>query len=127
MLPEDLNHVLFIYLRSDTNSTNVNRVWLDNLRVCSDVVSDPNEATCSVSDAFYNTDDLVSLDDPQVSDTWTSVCQAVNYSDSDINYAGRTVEDVVLATPVATKSSGGSLGYWCLLLPLLLRRKRVYS
>jgi secreted trypsin-like serine protease len=120
-LPLDINHLLFLYFRTDMTSTSENKAFLDNLRICSDVVNDPNEATCTSAAAFYNQDELAIQDDPAPQDDWTHVCKKVSYLDSDINYASRTLADVVLAG--ANNNSGGSVYYLLGLIFLLARRK----
>ncbi len=111
LLPLDINHILFLYFRGDITSSAENHAYLDNLRVCSDVV---NEATCTSAAALYNQDELVLQDDPSAQDNWTDVCEQVEYLDSEIDYAGRTLDDIA-----ATKRSGGSV-YYLLWLALLL-------
>jgi len=120
-LPEDINHLLFIYIRGDVATSEENHGFLDNLRLCTDVVNDPNEVTCSSADSFYNLDDIAQLDDPAANDDWTSVCERVEYLDSDIHYAGRTSSDVIMASP--KRKSGGSVFYLWLLIPFLLIRR----
>ena len=120
-LPEDINHLLFIYIRGDVATSEENHGFLDNLRVCTDVVNDPNEVTCSSADSFYNLDDIAQLDDPAANDDWTSVCERVEYLDSDIHYAGRTSSDVIMASP--KRKSGGSTFYLWLLIPFLMARR----
>ena len=116
-LPLEINHILFLYFRGDVASNTENHAFLDNLRICTDVDNDPNEATCTSAAAFYNQDELALQDDPSVQDDWTDVCEQVEYLDSAINYAGRTVGDVVM--PMPKKTSGGSV-YYLLCIALLL-------
>ena len=116
-LPNDINHVMFIYYRGGLFTSQDNSAYLDNLQIC----TDPSQASsCSAADAFYNIDDLSLQDDPEVSAKWTSVCEAVDYADSEINYAGRTDGDVIFSSPAGISSGGGGAIAWLLIGGLLL-------
>jgi secreted trypsin-like serine protease len=130
-LDKGVNHVMFIYFQS--NAT-LGYSQLNNLRVCSDRF---NDATCSSASGNYNADDLGAMDDPSPSDTWQSVCRDLNYSDTAIAYASRNSSDVIfnseadrLASSKVTgalmesRTSGGSVGYWFVLLGGLFMLRR---
>ena len=114
-LPKDINHVMFIYYRDGRFSSVDNAAYLDNLRVCSDAT----EESCSTAQGFYNNDVIARQDDPAVNANWTSVCEQVVYSDSEISYAGRTDEDVVFSSSLGESSGGGAIS-WLLTSGLLL-------
>jgi secreted trypsin-like serine protease len=121
-LPEDINHVMFIYYRGGLFSSVENAAYLDNLRVCSDASL---ESSCSTAQGFYNTDIISRQDDPAANANWTSVCEQVVYDDSEISYAGRTDEDVVFSSTLGLSSSGGgSIGFLLMGGLLLLCRSQ---
>ncbi len=126
-LEQGINHVMFIYFQS---LVSLGYVQLNNLRVCSDRF---NESTCSSASGFYNTDDLASVDDPAVSDTWQSVCSALDYSNNAMVYANRVSSDIVFKSEedrlsgskvtggiIESRQGGGVFNAWLALLSLLI-------
>ena len=127
-LDAGVNYVTFIYFQANTSK---GYAKLNNLRVCS---SQTNEATCSSASGFYNADDLTTIDDPNPSDTWQSVCRDLNYTGNHLQFASRTDSDVIFKSEadriagskvsgglLESRSGGGAMGYWliCLLLMML--------
>ncbi len=127
-LNQDINHILFIYIKDKIEESVVDAAFINDLRVCTlSVTMDSTEASCSAVAGFYNNDDLAILDDPEPSATSSSVCSTVAYTDSEITYASRTSDDISFV--VRAKSSGfgfGGVFYLLLLLPLLFRRRLTY-
>lgn len=113
-LPEDANHVLFIYYKDETFSEGDDAAYLDNFRICTDKT---NEASCSQASGFANIEDLALADDPEPGEDWRSVCNEVGYTDSEISYVSRGSDDIIMGAPQA-RSSGGPLGVISLFLCL---------
>lgn len=111
-LPQDVNHVMFLFIKGSYGSSD-EQARLNNLRVCTDPTI---ESTCSSASGFYNTDDLTTLDDVSPQADWSSVCEQVNYSDSELNYAGRDGFN----GSSTSRSGGGGLYYIYALLLMLM-------
>ena len=115
-LPEDVNHVMFLFIKGNYGSAS-DQARLNNLRVC----TDPSiESSCSSASGFYNTDDLKTLDDVTAQADWTSVCEQVNYTDSELSYDSRDGFN----GSVKSRSGGGALHYLSVLLLLLGAKRR---
>jgi len=114
------NHVMFIYYKDGSVSEGEDAAYLDNLRVCSDPYS---ENSCTAADAWASFADFSLVDDPQPTDDWRSVCQPIDYSDSQIQYASRSQDDVVEGD-ISPRTGGGAI-LWLLggLLGISMRRK----
>ena len=119
-LTQDSNHVMFMYSKDGFFSAPLDRVLLDNLRICTDVTNDPNEVTCSTSASLAEDRELAILNDPSPSSDWRSVCSAIEYEDSPITYASRTAGDVFMA-PLQSRQGGGLLYLFALLMWFLPR------
>lgn len=130
-LEAGVNHVMFIYFQS---LVSLGYVQLNNLRVCSDRF---NDETCSSASGYYNTEDLAAVDDPEITDSWQSVCSALQFSDDTLIFVNRVSSDVVfkneadrLSSSKATggmiesRQGSGALGYWVMLIGMLLFCRR---
>lgn len=122
-LEPGINHTMFIYYQYDNGTA-----FLDDLKICTDRL---NDASCSSASGYFNTDDLATLDDPGVNETWQDVCEPLTYEDSIITYVSRTNNDIVHGSSQATianstshmlggKSSGGGIQAGLLLLLMSL-------
>ena len=127
-LPEAVNHVMHLYYKDNTLSSGSDAAYLDNFRVC----LDPSvENTCSSASGYSNTDDLSQLDDPNVFETWESVCTLLDYQDNVIEYASRTSDDAIFTSRQQGSADVVGLGRLYILLivlpALLLAGKRSYT
>jgi len=102
-LPRNNNHILFIYIKDAKDNARSDSAYLANFRICSNVVSDPNEGTCSRADEFYNQDNLV----PMQGDTEPDVSEP-------------TEQEPKAREPVLLNPASGPVYYLLLLLPLII-------
>ena len=126
-LTENINHVMYLYYKDGSLSSGSDAAYLDNFRVC---LSAENESSCSNAPAYFNSDDLSTLDDPMPADTWESVCEPVDYEENAIEYASRSATDVTFNEGGDVSSTSDSAGsgtgiLWFLSTLLLMLRQRV--
>lgn len=118
-LQPGINHTMFIFYQSGGA-----QAFLDDLKICTDRF---NDATCSSSSGYFNSDDLAVQDDPEMGESASSVCQPLEYQDSDITYVSRTNADIIFggsqvsnSTTVShmlgEKSTGGGTMFWMLIV-----------
>lgn len=126
-LQAGVNHIMFIYFQS---TSLLGEAALYNLRICTDRF---NDATCSSASGYDNHDDLATLDDPDVSASWQSVCNNATNVDDAVQYVSRNASDVVFldgqtfsnstsgGSGFGSKESGGAMSLqWILLLGLYI-------
>lgn len=107
-LPEEVNHVLFSYDQDPLLSPVTDLALLDNFRVC--IVPD-NEASCSTASAYANSEDSSKLEAFSPDANWYGACEPLNYEESPIQYASRSVTDIAYkgGKTSGSNNSGGSL------------------